>query len=98
MTANGETPVYSFTEARLVNVCVLHKPMALEPAKGGGGGDLLYKSAQSTISRGVASSWAWSNGISIGEICAAAGWLSPSTFIRFYSLDVPALQTRVLSA
>ncbi len=26
-TANRETPVYSFTEARLVNVCVLHKPI-----------------------------------------------------------------------
>ncbi len=48
--------------------------------------------------RGMASSWAWSSEISIGEICAAAGWSSPSTFIRFYSLDVPALQARVLSA
>ncbi len=26
--------------------------------------------------RGMASSWAWSSGISIGEICAAAGWSS----------------------
>lgn len=48
--------------------------------------------------RGMAPSWAWSSGISIGEICAAAGWSSPSTFARFYSLDVPALQARILSA
>ncbi|KAL0161520.1 hypothetical protein M9458_045245, partial [Cirrhinus mrigala] len=27
--------------------------------------------------RGVASSWAWSSGVSIAEICAAAGWASP---------------------
>lgn len=26
-----------------------------------------------------------------------SGWSSPSTFIRFYNLDVPALQVRVLS-
>ncbi len=42
------------------------------------------------FTRGMATSWAWSSGISIGEICAAAGWSSPSTFIRFYNLDVPA--------
>lgn len=48
--------------------------------------------------RGMASSWAWSTGISIVDICNAAGWSSPSTFVRFYSLDVPALQAQVLSA
>jgi hypothetical protein len=48
--------------------------------------------------RGIASSWAWSSGVSISEICGAAGWSSPSTFMRFYNQDVPALQTRVLSA
>ncbi len=48
--------------------------------------------------RGVASSWAWSSGVSIAEICAAASWALPSTFARFYSLDVPALQARVRSA
>ncbi len=36
--------------------------------------------------RGIASSWAWSSGVSIAEICAAAGWASPSTFARFYNL------------
>ncbi len=48
--------------------------------------------------RGISSFWAWSSGISIGEICAAAGWSSLSTFIILYSLDVSALQLRVLSA
>ncbi len=48
--------------------------------------------------RGIASSWAWSSGVSITEICAAAGWASPSTFARFYNLDIPTLQARVLSA
>ena len=47
--------------------------------------------------RGVASSWAWSSGISLQEICTAAGWASPSTFIRFYNLEVPALQARLFS-
>ncbi len=48
--------------------------------------------------RGIASSWAWSSGVSITEICVAAGWATPSTFARFYNLDIPALQARVLSA
>ncbi len=32
------------------------------------------------------------------DMCEAAGWSLPSTFARFYNLDVPALQARVLSA
>ncbi len=48
--------------------------------------------------RGIASSWAWSSGVSILDICEAASWSSPSTFVRFYNLDVPALQARVFSA
>lgn len=47
--------------------------------------------------RGVASSWAWSSGVSLTDICTAAGWASPSTFVRFYKLDVPTLHTRVLA-
>ena len=47
--------------------------------------------------RGMASSWAWSSGISIQDICMAAGWASPSTFVRFYNLEVPALQAKLLS-
>ncbi len=45
----------------------------------------------------MASSWAWSSEVSIGEMCAAASWLSLSTLARFYDLDVPALQAWVLS-
>ncbi len=48
--------------------------------------------------RGIASSWAGSSGVSIAEICAAASWTSPSTFSWFYNLEVPALQAWVLSA
>ncbi len=48
--------------------------------------------------RGIASSWAYSSGVSITEICAVAGWATSSTFARFYNLDIPALQARVLSA
>ncbi len=48
--------------------------------------------------RSITSSWAWSSGVSISDICEVAGWPSPSTFARFYNLDVPALQARVLSA
>ncbi len=44
------------------------------------------------------SSWAWSRRVSIAEKCAAASWASPSTFARFYNLEVPALQARVFSA
>ncbi len=53
---------------------------------------------QAHSTRGIASSWAWSSGVSITEICTAAGWATPSTFARFYNLDIPALQARVLSA
>ncbi len=53
-------------------------------------------SAHST--RGMASSWAWSSGIAIGETCVAAGWSSLSTFSQFYNLDVPAFASRLYSA
>ncbi len=45
--------------------------------------------------RRLASSWA--NGISIQDICMVAGWSSPSTFARFYNLDVSSLASHVLS-
>ncbi len=47
--------------------------------------------------RGIASSWAWFSGVSTSDICEVAGWSSLSTFARFYNLDVPTLQARVLS-
>ncbi len=48
--------------------------------------------------RGIASSWAWSSRVSISDMCEVAGWFSPSSFARFYNLDVPDLQARVISA
>lgn len=40
--------------------------------------------------RGLAASWALFRGVSIQDICAAACWSSPLTFVRFYRLDVSA--------
>ncbi len=47
--------------------------------------------------RAIASSWAWSRGMSIQDICAAAGWSSQNTFARFYRLDVQSFASQVLS-
>lgn len=38
--------------------------------------------------RGVATSWALLQGVSVEDICAAASWTSSHTFVRFYSLDM----------
>ncbi|KAL3979316.1 patched 2 [Sarotherodon galilaeus] len=38
--------------------------------------------------RGVATSWALFRGVSVQDICAAASWGMPHTFVRFYRLDV----------
>ncbi|KAL0200730.1 hypothetical protein M9458_003917, partial [Cirrhinus mrigala] len=38
--------------------------------------------------RGMAASWALFNGVSLQDICAAASWASPHTFVRYYRLDV----------
>ncbi len=38
--------------------------------------------------RGVASSQALSRGVPLEDICVAAGWSSPHTFVKFYNLDV----------
>ncbi len=40
--------------------------------------------------RGVASSMALARGAPLQQVCDAAGWSSPHTFVRFYSLDVHA--------
>ena len=49
--------------------------------------------------RAVVSSKSFLSGSSIYDVCAAAGWSSPSTFVKFYSLDVRmAPGSRVLSA
>ncbi len=47
--------------------------------------------------RGVASSQALFRGVPLEDICVAAGWSSPHTFVRFYNLDVdtaPGSQVR----
>ncbi len=46
--------------------------------------------------RGIASSWAWSSGVSISEIREAASWASPSTFVRFYNLESFLLKYAIL--
>ena len=50
--------------------------------------------------RGVATSWALFRGLSVTDICAAASWATPHTFVRFYRLDVtaPSLAHTVLTA
>ncbi|KAJ8347059.1 hypothetical protein SKAU_G00284600 [Synaphobranchus kaupii] len=40
--------------------------------------------------RGMATSWALFRGVSVQDICAAASWATPHTFVRFYRLDVTA--------
>ncbi|XP_063350743.2 uncharacterized protein LOC134642723 [Pelmatolapia mariae] len=50
--------------------------------------------------RGMATSWALFKGVPVADICAAASWASPHTFVRFYRLDVtaPSVAHAVLSA
>ncbi|KAK2823508.1 hypothetical protein Q7C36_020108 [Tachysurus vachellii] len=50
--------------------------------------------------RGMATSWALLRGVSVLDICSAASWATPHTFVRFYRLDVsgPSLAHAVLGA
>nr|XP_054591823.1 uncharacterized protein LOC129156244 [Nothobranchius furzeri] len=50
--------------------------------------------------RSMATSWALFRGESVQDICAAASWTTPLTFVRFYRLDVsqPLLAHSVLEA
>ncbi len=58
--------------------------------------ELAYHSAGMTppqgvvahSTRGVATSWALFRGASLDDVCAAAGWSSSMTFVKFYRLDV----------
>ncbi len=47
--------------------------------------------------RSVASSWALARGASLTDICRAAGWATPNTFARFYSLRVEPVSSCVLN-
>ncbi len=40
--------------------------------------------------RGMAASKAFPAGVPIQDICDAAGWSTPLTFVRFYDLDLQA--------
>ncbi|XP_038139793.1 uncharacterized protein LOC119782750, partial [Cyprinodon tularosa] len=50
--------------------------------------------------RGMAASWALFRGVSVQDICSAANWSSPLTFVRFYMLDVsgPCVASAVLES
>ena len=37
--------------------------------------------------RGLATSWALFEGVSMDVVCRSAGWSSYQTFVRFYKLD-----------
>ncbi len=54
----------------------------------------LHIRAHST--RVISSSWAWSRGMSIQDICVAASLSSQKTFARFYKLDVKSLSVPAL--
>ncbi len=45
-------------------------------------------SVRAHSTRSVASSQAVFRGVPLEEICVAAGWSSPQTFVRFYNLDL----------
>ncbi len=48
--------------------------------------------------RSVASSWALARGASLTDICRAAGWATPNTFARFYSLRVEPVSSCVITS
>ncbi len=48
--------------------------------------------------RSEASSWALARGTSMTDICRAAGWATPNTFARFYSLRVEPVSSCVLTS
>ncbi len=48
--------------------------------------------------RSVVSSWALARGASLTYICRAAGWATPNTFARFYSLRVEPVSYCVLTS
>ncbi len=48
--------------------------------------------------RSVASFWAQARGASLTDICRAAGWATPNTFARFYSLRVEPVSSCVLTS
>ncbi len=49
-------------------------------------GTFLHLSLRAHSTRGVASSQALFRGVPLEDLCVAAGWSSPHTFVRFYNL------------
>ena len=55
--------------------------------------------AQAHSTRSMAASKALLSGVSLQDVCDEAGWSSPLTFVRFYSLDLEAAPgSQVLNA
>ncbi len=50
----------------------------------------LPQGGRAHSTRGMTTSWALFKEVSLSDICAAASWSSPHTFVRFYLLDVTA--------
>ncbi len=59
-------------------------------------GELCTLGVRAHSTRNVASSHALAHGASLADICRAAGWATPNTFTRFYSLRVEPVSSRVL--
>ena len=51
----------------------------------------LPQGVRAHSTRGMAASLALFKGVSVSDICAAASWSSPHTFVQFNRLDVTAL-------
>lgn len=54
------------------------------------GGHSLPVGLRAHSTRSVSTSWAVMRGVSLETICAAASWVSPTTFTRFYNVNVAA--------
>lgn len=55
-----------------------------------GGGHSFPVGLRAHSTRSVSTSWAVMRGVSLETICAAASWVSPTTFTRFYNVNVAA--------
>lgn len=52
------------------------------------GGHSLPVGLKAHSTRSVSTSWAVMRGVSLETVCAAASWVSPTTFTRFYNVNV----------
>lgn len=56
----------------------------------GSGGHVPPAGVRAHSTRSISTSWAAMRGVPLADICAAASWASPSTFTRFYNVNVAA--------